>query len=140
MRAAYLARAAAEPRRIAVIDAAGPADEVTRAYCRCAQGAVMDFLSADYSALAAARRSSACATRGGAQRCRTPCCSCRAAGLGAEQLAHWVAALVLCESPAQRPCGTCPSCVLLRADNHPDFKRCASRRIRSRSRWIRSAA
>lgn len=44
------------------------------------------------------------------------------AGLGADRLAGWIAAFTLCESPAQRPCGSCPSCVLLQADNHPDLK------------------
>jgi DNA polymerase-3 subunit delta' len=43
-----------------------------------------------------------------------------APGLGAEQLANWTAALALCESPT-RPCGQCASCVLLRADSHPDY-------------------
>jgi DNA polymerase III subunit delta' len=42
------------------------------------------------------------------------------AGLGAEPLAGWIAALALCESQSGAPCGVCPSCVLLRADNHPD--------------------
>jgi DNA polymerase-3 subunit delta' len=41
-------------------------------------------------------------------------------GLGAEQLANWITALVLCESPATRPCDACPSCRLLRSDSHPD--------------------
>jgi DNA polymerase III subunit delta' len=41
-------------------------------------------------------------------------------GLGAEQLAAWITALALCESRSGAPCGVCPSCVLLRADNHPD--------------------
>ena len=41
-------------------------------------------------------------------------------GLGAEQLANWIAALVLCESPGTRPCDACPSCRLLRSDSHPD--------------------
>jgi DNA polymerase III delta' subunit len=41
-------------------------------------------------------------------------------GLGAEALAHWVTGLALCESPDARPCGVCPSCLLLRADSHPD--------------------
>jgi len=41
-------------------------------------------------------------------------------GLGAEQLANWIAALTLCESDAARPCGACASCQLLRADSHPD--------------------
>ena len=41
-------------------------------------------------------------------------------GLGAEQLANWIAALTLCESDSLRPCGACASCHLLRADNHPD--------------------
>ena len=42
-------------------------------------------------------------------------------GLGAEQLANWMAALALCESPAERPCGVCASCSLLRSDSHPDY-------------------
>jgi DNA polymerase-3 subunit delta' len=41
-------------------------------------------------------------------------------GLGAEQLASWITALVLCESPGTRPCDACPSCRLLRSDSHPD--------------------
>ena len=41
-------------------------------------------------------------------------------GLGAEQLANWISALVLCESPGSRPCGVCASCLLLRSDSHPD--------------------
>jgi DNA polymerase-3 subunit delta' len=41
-------------------------------------------------------------------------------GLGAEQLANWMTALVLCESPGKRPCDVCPSCRLLRSDSHPD--------------------
>jgi DNA polymerase III subunit delta' len=43
-----------------------------------------------------------------------------APGLGAEHLAGWLTALVLCESQAARPCGACPSCRLLDADSHPD--------------------
>jgi DNA polymerase-3 subunit delta' len=42
-------------------------------------------------------------------------------GLGAEQLANWLAALALCESREARPCGACASCTLLRSDTHPDF-------------------
>ncbi len=42
-------------------------------------------------------------------------------GLGAEQLANWIAALALCESREPRPCGACASCQLLRSDSHPDF-------------------
>jgi DNA polymerase-3 subunit delta' len=41
-------------------------------------------------------------------------------GLGAEQLANWISALVLCESLGSRPCGACASCLLLRSDSHPD--------------------
>ena len=41
-------------------------------------------------------------------------------GLGAEQLANWITALVLCESLRPRPCDACPSCRLLRSDSHPD--------------------
>jgi DNA polymerase-3 subunit delta' len=41
-------------------------------------------------------------------------------GLGAEALANWITALCLCEAPTGRPCGLCGSCLLLRADTHPD--------------------
>ena len=44
-------------------------------------------------------------------------------GLGAEALAAWICALALCESRTAAPCGVCGSCVLLRADSHPDFHR-----------------
>ncbi len=44
-------------------------------------------------------------------------------GLGAGPLADWIAAAVLCESASGRPCGACPSCNLLRAENHPDLHR-----------------
>jgi DNA polymerase-3 subunit delta' len=40
--------------------------------------------------------------------------------LGAEQLANWITALALCESPGERPCDVCASCRLLRSDTHPD--------------------
>jgi DNA polymerase-3 subunit delta' len=43
-----------------------------------------------------------------------------APGLGADSLAEWTLAFALCEDPARRPCGVCPSCLLLRADSHPD--------------------
>jgi DNA polymerase-3 subunit delta' len=42
-------------------------------------------------------------------------------GLGAEYLANWMAALALCESRSERPCGVCASCSLLRSDSHPDY-------------------
>jgi DNA polymerase III subunit delta' len=44
-----------------------------------------------------------------------------APGLGAEHLANWMAALALCESRTERPCGVCTSCSLLRSDSHPDY-------------------
>jgi DNA polymerase-3 subunit delta' len=43
-----------------------------------------------------------------------------APGLCAEQLANWITALALCESPGERPCDACASCRLLRSDSHPD--------------------
>jgi DNA polymerase-3 subunit delta' len=43
-----------------------------------------------------------------------------APGLGAEALANWITALCLCEAQTGRPCGLCASCLLLRADSHPD--------------------
>jgi DNA polymerase III subunit delta' len=42
-------------------------------------------------------------------------------GLAAEALASWIAAERLCDHSEARPCGTCASCVLLRAGNHPDL-------------------
>ena len=44
-------------------------------------------------------------------------------GLGAESLAHWMAGMALCEAAAERPCGACASCSLLRSDSHPDYHR-----------------
>jgi DNA polymerase III subunit delta' len=43
-----------------------------------------------------------------------------AAGLGVDDLAHWMAAYALCDEPARRPCGACASCLLLKSGNHPD--------------------
>jgi DNA polymerase-3 subunit delta' len=43
-----------------------------------------------------------------------------APGLGADHLAEWTLAFALCESRESAPCGRCPSCLLLRADSHPD--------------------
>ncbi len=42
-------------------------------------------------------------------------------GLGAEHLAHWLAALALCRAAHEQPCGICASCSLLRSDSHPDY-------------------
>jgi DNA polymerase-3 subunit delta' len=42
-------------------------------------------------------------------------------GLGALPLAHWMTAFALCDSPLNRPCGICASCLLLRSDTHPDL-------------------
>ncbi|MDP9065134.1 MAG: DNA polymerase III subunit delta', partial [Pseudomonadota bacterium] len=44
-----------------------------------------------------------------------------APGLGAEHLAVWMAAFTLCERAIDGPCRICASCVLLRADSHPDY-------------------
>jgi DNA polymerase-3 subunit delta' len=43
-----------------------------------------------------------------------------APGLGADHLAEWMLAFALCEDLERRPCGVCASCLLLRADSHPD--------------------
>jgi DNA polymerase-3 subunit delta' len=56
----------------------------------------------------------------GAQRLPHSLLLLSAPGLGAELLANWITALALCESPGERPCGTCASCQLLRSDSHPD--------------------
>lgn len=41
-------------------------------------------------------------------------------GLGARELAQWIAELALCGSDVA-PCGTCPSCTLFGKGNHPDL-------------------
>jgi DNA polymerase-3 subunit delta' len=43
-----------------------------------------------------------------------------APGLGVEFLAQWTTAFALCDDTGRRPCGVCPSCLLLKADSHPD--------------------
>ncbi|HLY53450.1 MAG TPA: hypothetical protein VKQ31_10610 [Steroidobacteraceae bacterium] len=46
-----------------------------------------------------------------------------APGAGGEWLAHWAARLVLCERPAQAPCGSCRACQRVLAWQHPDLMR-----------------
>jgi DNA polymerase-3 subunit delta' len=81
----------------------------------------MDFLKADLLPwLADAQQS----TRDSLQAQRLPHSSLLLSkpGLGAEYLANWMAALALCEAASsERPCGACPSCLLLRSDSHPDY-------------------
>ena len=43
-----------------------------------------------------------------------------ARGVGKQRLALWTAQLVLCEAPAEDPCGRCHSCKLALALQHPD--------------------
>ncbi len=80
----------------------------------------MDFLSADSLPwLSGAQRRMRDALSGG--RLPHSLLLLSAPGLGAGQLANWIGALALCESPAARPCGVCASCMLLRSDTHPDW-------------------
>jgi DNA polymerase-3 subunit delta' len=44
-------------------------------------------------------------------------------GLGKAALADWIARYALCEAPVGGPCGTCTSCRLHAAGNHPDLRR-----------------
>jgi DNA polymerase-3 subunit delta' len=79
----------------------------------------MDFLSADSLPwLEGARRRLRASLA--AQRLPHSLLLLSTPGLGAEQLANWMSALVLCESLGARPCGACASCLLLRSDSHPD--------------------
>jgi DNA polymerase III subunit delta' len=79
----------------------------------------MDFLSADsFPWLAGSQRRLRSALESG--RLPHSLLLLSTPGLGAEQLASWSTALVLCESSDKRPCGTCASCRLLRSDTHPD--------------------
>jgi DNA polymerase III subunit delta' len=80
----------------------------------------MDFLSADSLPWLGETQRRMRASRA-AKRLPQALLILSVAGLGAQQLAHWIAALALCESEAAPPCGACPACVLLRADTHPDL-------------------
>jgi DNA polymerase-3 subunit delta' len=42
-------------------------------------------------------------------------------GLGAESLARWSGAFVLCDAPSGQPCGQCGACRLLASGTHPDI-------------------
>ena len=42
-------------------------------------------------------------------------------GVGKQQLALWVARLLLCENADRAPCGTCRSCRMANAVQHPDL-------------------
>jgi DNA polymerase-3 subunit delta' len=42
-------------------------------------------------------------------------------GVGKQRLALWLAQLLLCQSPADAPCGTCQSCHFSLALTHPDL-------------------
>jgi DNA polymerase-3 subunit delta' len=44
-------------------------------------------------------------------------------GAGGEQLALWMAQLLLCVASANRPCGVCAACSSVAQDRHPDFTR-----------------
>jgi DNA polymerase III subunit delta' len=44
-----------------------------------------------------------------------------APGAGGNWLAKWVAQLVLCQKPAQAPCGACPGCHRVVTAQHPDL-------------------
>ena len=119
VRSAYLARAAAEPARIAIVDASQSVDEVAAQILAVSGSAFMDILSADslpWLNSAQQRLRAAFA----AQRLPHSLLLLSAPGLGAEQLANWITALALCESTGRRPCGVCASCQLLRSDSHPD--------------------
>jgi DNA polymerase III subunit delta' len=49
-----------------------------------------------------------------------------APGAGGDQLALWMAQLLLCLAPgAEGPCGACAGCTRLRENRHPDFTRIA---------------
>ena len=80
----------------------------------------MDFLSVDSLPWLAGVQSRMLASRA-ADRLPQSLLLLSQPGLGAEPLAAWISALALCESAPTAPCGVCGSCVLLRADNHPDF-------------------
>jgi DNA polymerase-3 subunit delta' len=44
-----------------------------------------------------------------------------APGAGGNWLSKWVAQLVLCQKPAQAPCGACPGCHRVATAQHPDL-------------------
>jgi DNA polymerase III subunit delta' len=44
-------------------------------------------------------------------------------GAGGGQLALWMAQMLLCVAPTNRPCGVCAACLSVAHDRHPDFTR-----------------
>jgi DNA polymerase-3 subunit delta' len=44
-------------------------------------------------------------------------------GAGGQQLALWMAQMLLCVAPTSRPCGVCAACISVAQDRHPDFTR-----------------
>jgi DNA polymerase-3 subunit delta' len=44
-------------------------------------------------------------------------------GAGGDWLADWAAALAFCTKPADAPCGRCPACARVAANQHPDLIR-----------------
>jgi DNA polymerase-3 subunit delta' len=44
-------------------------------------------------------------------------------GAGGEQLALWMAQMLLCVAPGSRPCGVCAACISVAQNRHPDFTR-----------------
>ena len=111
----------AEPERIAVIDATGRHRRGGRADPRGLEDAAMDFLSADSlpwlrePQLQDARESRrATPAAGSADAERSGSRGASNSRIGSRRSR--------CASRRPRaPCGACPSCVLLRADSHPDL-------------------
>ena len=42
-------------------------------------------------------------------------------GIGKQRIAHWLAQLMVCETPRREPCGVCPSCRMALSFEHPDI-------------------
>ena len=118
VRAAYRARAAAEPARFRVIDASRPLDAGAR---RRSRGALALSSTRVESVHERSRRgmprvaTTAGAARAGAP-CRMRCCSAARPGLGKREFADALAAHLLCEraSGAESACGQCRALRLAR--------------------------
>ena len=121
VRDAYLARAAAEPGRIAVIDASRSADEVTVQICRRIGSQIMDFLSADSLPWLQEPQQR---VRAALQPRRLPhsLLLLSAPGLGAEQSRGLDRRARRCATRRGRAAVRCMRVVpcLMRADTHPD--------------------
>ena len=131
VRNVYLERAAHEPARFRVVNAARPladvrADLDARARGTCDRGRRLPATTRSRAGRTAALASATPRARRSprARPGRMRCCSTGRAGIGKRTLALNLARALLCETPGADgfACGTCASCRYVAAGQHPDLQ------------------